>query len=318
MKPVRHSLIGFLLATTAAGETVVAASITPPPPPQPTEPPREALEFLRPLADGAFGEPVTPRSPTVERAWRVTPEIVALAREPRHSVRLPLGDGRSQDFRMSAFEAREGFSFDDGTGQIIVSDDPTELSYYWHGQNGRDHLTLTVVRGRIADRVYTPAQRLTFNAFGPEQHYQRIDMGLLNRGRCAHGEIMHRLPGRPAEDQDGRTLDGRRESARHLDPGDSEDISGAPGRSTPLYEKKPTPAAERAKHQIKIDVIFYFTDVLAEAIDYDNIPEWNYTPGNIAVAEALLSLRMQAYIDEINQSLRNSGGLSHIEFRRKG
>jgi hypothetical protein len=33
MKPVRHSLIGFLLATTAAGETVVAASITPPPAP---------------------------------------------------------------------------------------------------------------------------------------------------------------------------------------------------------------------------------------------------------------------------------------------
>lgn len=260
---------------------------------------------------------MTPRSPTVERAWRVTPEIVALAREPRHTVRMPLGDGRSQDFRMSAFEAREGFS-DDETGQIIVSDDPTELSYYWHGQNGRDHLALTVVRGRIAGRVYTPAQRLIFNAFGPEQHYQRIDMGLLNRGRCAHGEIMRRLTGRPAEGQNGRTFDGRLEYARNFEPADSESISGAQSWPLRLRQTKPTSAVELAKHQIKIDVIFYFTDVLAEAIDYDNIPEWNYTPGNIAVAEALLALRMQAYIDEINQSLRNSGGLSHIEFQRQG
>lgn len=31
MKPVPHSLIAFLLAATAAGQTAVAVSITPPP-----------------------------------------------------------------------------------------------------------------------------------------------------------------------------------------------------------------------------------------------------------------------------------------------
>ena len=65
-------------------------------------------------------------------------------------------------------------------------------------------------------------------------------------------------------------------------------------------------------------MLFYFTDVLAEALDDDSDPNWNYTPGNIAIAEALLGSRTQVYIDEINQSLRNSGGLSHIQFRRKG
>lgn len=250
----------------------------------------------------------------------MTPEVVALAREPRYTVRMPLGDGRTIDFRPEGFEPREGFSVDDETGQLIVSDDPQELSYYWYGRNGRDHLALTVVRGRIAGRLYTPSQRLTLGAWGPEQHYQLVDMRMLNRGVCAHREIMRLI-------SQGRTEPGAAlatgadvvSGAETTDPA-RPGASGAP-RSEPLAKmsrKPPSPPRSQAKHQIKIDVIFYFTDVLAEAIDYDNIPDWNYTPGNIAVAEALLSLHMQAYIDEINQSLRNSGGLSHIEFTRKG
>ena len=291
-----------------------------PPPPQFTEPPREPLVFLRPASDGSIGEPVTPRTATVARAWRVTPEVVALAKEPRYTVRMPLGDGHTIDFRLEGFEPREGFSVDEETGQLIVADDPDELSYYWYGRNGRDHLALTVVRGRIAGRVYTPSQRLTLSAWGPEQHFQHVDMRMLNRGVCVHREIMRLIAARKAEP--------RTDTTGGTDVATAFASNGAPG-SGPVGAERLEPFAPRsgstpslqlelAKHQIKIDVIFYFTDVLAEAIDYDNIPEWNYTPGNIAVAEALLSLRMQAHIDEINQSLRNSGGLSHIEFRRKG
>lgn len=261
---------------------------------------------------------MSPQNATVARAWRVTPEILALAREPRYTVRMPLGDGRTRDFRPTAFEAREGFTVDEDTGQLVVSDDPSEVSYYWHGENGRDHLALTVAFGRVEGRVYTPAQRLTISTWGREHHYQRIDMGVLNRGVCAHSKIMRHVAALEAERRDGRTesADPVSDQAAGYSANPTIDVARA-AKARPAM-KGPEPDTELAKHQIKIDVLFYFTDVLAEALDNDSDPSWNYTPGNIAIAEALLGSRTQVYIDEINQSLRNSGGLSHIEFRRKG
>lgn len=259
-----------------------------------------------------------PQNATIARAWRVTPEILALAREPRYTVRMPLGDGRTRDFRPTAFEAREGFTVDEDTGQLIVSDDPNEVSYYWHGENGRDHLALTVAFGRVEGRVYTPAQRLTISTWGREHHYQRIDMGVLNRGVCAHSKIMRHVAALEAERREGRGETGQpvTDKAAGYSANPTVDVARA-AKATPAMTG-PEPDTELAKHQIKIDVLFYFTDVLAEALDDDSDPNWNYTPGNIAIAEALLGSRTQVYIDEINQSLRNSGGLSHIEFRRKG
>jgi hypothetical protein len=308
----------LLAAVLAAPAAFGAANIVPPPPPQPVEPPRQPLTFLRPTADGGIGESVTPQNATVARAWRVTPEILALAREPRYTVRMPLGDGRTRDFRPTAFEAREGFTVDEDTGQLVVSDDPSEVSYYWHGENGRDHLALTVAFGRVEGRVYTPAQRLTISTWGREHHYQRIDMGVLNRGVCAHSKIMRHVAALDAERRDGRTesADPVSDQAAGYSANPTIDVARA-AKARPAM-KGPEPDTELAKHQIKIDVLFYFTDVLAEALDDDSDPSWNYTPGNIAIAEALLGSRTQVYIDEINQSLRNSGGLSHIEFRRKG
>lgn len=319
MPPPRRFADAVLTCLIAVLSTIafpVAARTTPPP--EPSEP----LAFVARNPDGSIGRPVDAANPLVQRGWAVVPEIVALAKKPHRPVTMPLADRRDLTFRVETFEAREGIDVDDETGQIIVSGDPNDLSYYWHGTRGADHLALTVVRGQVEGRLYTPQQRYLLTNPGPGQQYQQIDMPMLNRGVCRNAEIMRELAGlqragAPMSQNTAALTDGERHPPAATDRAVKQIIASRNRRKNPIEAQDPQTDAD-PKYTVWLNVMFYFTDTLAEAIDDDTDPLRNYTPGNIAVAETLLTPRTQSYIDEINQSLLNTGGLSHIRVARVG
>jgi hypothetical protein len=210
---------------------------------------------------------------------------------------MPIPDGRSIDFAPDRFEMREGFTVDDETGQIIISDDPNELSYYWHGRNGRDHLAITVVRGTVAARLHTPIAGYSIQREGREHQYRSIDMALLNRGAC-RGPIT------------GRELTALTPHRKHAEP-----IATRSGTATSAAPAaiKPGGTAVMPKYTVHIDVLFYYTDQAALLLD----PSYDATT-NPGPALALLQARAQQYIDEVNQTLQNSGMTRHISFRQSG
>jgi hypothetical protein len=240
----------------------------------------------------------------VERSWRVEPAVVALAKGLQRPVRMPIPDGRSIDFAPDRFEMREGFAVDDETGEIIISDDPNELSYYWHGRSGRDHLAITVVRGTVAARLHTPAAGYSIQREGHEHQYRSINMALLNRGACKGpitGRELAALTPRPKVDQQPSAI----AEARATTP-----MAGAVDRGA---SAKPSGAAAMPKYTVHIDLLFYYTDQAALLLD----PNYDATT-NPGPALVLLQARAQQYIDEVNQTLRNSGMTRHISFRQAG
>lgn len=269
---------------------------SPPPPPEPTPSP-EPVEFLSRDASGALGVPTTSRNRLVERSWRVEPAVVALARGLQRPVRMPIPDGRSIDFAPDGFAMREGFSVDEETGQIIISDDPNELSYYWHGRNGRDHLAITVVRGTVAARLHTPVAGYSIQREGREHQYRSINMALLNQGACK----------RPIT---GRELTALTPRPKHAE---RQPTSAAAASSAPPQAIKPAAPAATPKFTVHIDLLFYYTDQAALLLDPSYDPVNNPGP-----ALAMLQARAQQYIDEVNQTLQNSGMTRHISFRQAG
>jgi hypothetical protein len=281
---------GGLLAACALA---VSAAITPPEP----LPSREPVEFLSRDASGGLGVPTTSRNPLVERSWRVQPAVVALAKGLQRPVRMPVPDGRSIDFAPDGFEMREGFTVDDETGEIIISDDPNELSYYWHGRSGRDHLAITVVRGMVAARLHTPAAGYSIQREGREHQYRSINMALLNRGACKG----------PITGRDLAALTPRPKS------GDPTSTASAAASSAPPQAIKPGGTAAAPKYTVHIDVLFYYTDQAAQLLD----PSYNPTT-NPGPALALLQARAQQYIDEVNQTFRNSGIANVVTLHQVG
>ena len=302
MRGIRCTMLqlgfGALLGACALA---VSAAITPPPEPLPS---REPVEFLIRDASGALGVPTTSRNPLVERSWRVEPAVVALAKGLQRPVRMPIPDGRSIDFAPDRFEMREGFAVDDETGEIIISDDPNELSYYWHGSSGRDHLAITVVRGTVAARLHTPAAGYSIQREGREHQYRSVNMALLNRGACKGpitGRELAALTPRPKRNQQPTAIAEARATTR---------VAGAVDRAA---SAKPSGAAAMPKYTVHIDLLFYYTDQAALLLD----PSYDAT-SNPGPALALLQARAQQYIDEVNQTLQNSGIAQIVTFHQVG
>ena len=217
---------------------------------------------------------------------------------------MPTPDGRSIDFAPDRFEMREGFAVDDETGEIIISDDPNELSYYWHGRSGRDHLAITVVRGTVAARLHTPAAGYSIQREGREHQYRSINMALLNRGACKGpiaGRELAALTPRPKLDQQPTAI----AEARATTP-----VAGAVDRGA---SAKPSGGAAMPKYTVHIDLLFYYTDQAALLLD----PSYDAST-NPGPALALLQTRAQQYIDEVNQTLQNSGIANVVTFHQVG
>jgi hypothetical protein len=239
--------------------------------------------------------PTTSRNPLIERSWRVQPAVVALAKGLRRSVRMPTPDGRTIDFAPDRFEMREGFTVDDETGQIIISDDPNELSYYWHGRNGRDHLAITVVRGTVAARLHTPVAGYSIQREGREHQYRSINMALLNQGACK-GPIT-----------------GRELAVGTPRPKSTEAAPQAQAAPRATFTASAAASAAAPKFTVHIDVLFYYTDQAALLLD----PNYNATT-NPGPALAMLQARAQQYIDEVNQTLQNSGIANVVTLHQVG
>jgi hypothetical protein len=94
-------------------------------------PPAEPIPLFASERGGLPGTPIEVDDPLSLTTWQVDVAVVPVARNPR-LIRVPLGARLSPiEIAVDRFEPREGFSVDDRTGDLIVSDDPSEVSYYW-------------------------------------------------------------------------------------------------------------------------------------------------------------------------------------------
>ena len=146
-------------------------------------PPRtEPLVVLR--ADGSIGAELIENRLFVRASYKVQPNVLGIARRPQ-SVSVPSIRGRAtQSFSQARFEPREGFSVDDD-GNIIVDSDPANVSYFWYGKNGRDHLFLTVSRGLVNGMVYGPGLRFGLSSAGGTAVLRDTDAAAVDAGGCA-------------------------------------------------------------------------------------------------------------------------------------
>jgi hypothetical protein len=133
------------------------------------------------------------------RAWQVVPNVVGIARASAR-LRIPTPEGREFAFAAKRFDALEGIDLDD-EGNLIVDEDPRNISFNWSGTSGSNHVFLVVRRGNMHALVYGPDVRLTVSDEGTGAHWYRdLDPRRVDRGVCANdrlGEIAKRFGWHP-------------------------------------------------------------------------------------------------------------------------
>jgi hypothetical protein len=277
MALVKLLLMAGLLTSTHAASSAQSQAVRPEP--------VEATALFRDLPQG----PIDSDDPLATGVWNIEPDVVGVARRPsRISVVLEAGE-QPVEYTVTEFEPREGFRVDDETGEIIVSDDPREVSYYWYGRNGASHVSLTVSKGIVNGLIYRPDGQLTIQGNGQEHTLREIDMAVLNSVKCRSNTIAEALKSRLAER--------RAADASHQ----------------PVLRAKPDDVVRVPKYQTGFTVLFYYTDAAADLL----VPAYDPVTAPNAADEAL-NAKALLFIDEINQSIRNSGGISHIGVARLG
>lgn len=233
--------------------------------------------------------------PFSKATWPVELAIVELARRP-HALTVRLDDGGTAlTVERVEFEPREGFTIDEESGDLIVADDPRELSYYWYGRAGMDTVALSVTRGYVDGLVWQRHRRHTFFVRSNRQYFREVDMPVLNAGRCVANEIQTRIEQRAEALPTPIPV-----------PTSEAQFDLKPGRDNPLARPRP-------KYGAQFTVLFYYTDAAASLLDS------NYNPVTAPnAADDELASRANGYIDEINQAMRNSGGLAHVGVARNG
>lgn len=183
-------------------------------------------------ADQPIGIPV-PVAETefaTRRAWNVQPNVVGLARESER-LRVPMPEGPDLAFAAKQFDPLEGFDLDD-EGNLIVDDNPQNISFNWSGATGSTHVFMVVRRGNMHALVYGPNVRLTVSDEGKGVHWYRdLDPRRVDSGVCANDRL--------------------------------DEIAGRFGwQSKTLASVKPAAAMRRTregKHTARIRVLIYYT-----------------------------------------------------------
>lgn len=122
------------------------------------------------------------------RVWQVEPNVIGLARESAR-LRIPTPDGRDLQFTAKRFDAIEGIEVDD-EGNLIVDDNPRNVSFNWSGASGSTHVFMVVRRGGMHALIYGPDIRLTVSDEGRGAHWYRdLDPRAVDRGICANDRL---------------------------------------------------------------------------------------------------------------------------------
>jgi hypothetical protein len=231
-------------------------------------------------------------------SWRVTPRIVELARAPQQ-LEIVLGTRERLVVDMLRFEPRDGFYLADEPDDYIVDEDPSRVSYYWYGSAGTTLVFVTVHRGIVNGTVYARDHRYTLTSTDGIHVFRDVDMRVLNSGVCRNAEIARltreRLGANPS-------LSNPALAATVRSP-----VPWWPyvvPKLVPAVNKRMVAAIAKPKYGLPLSIKFYFTVEAARFFDV------NYVPGSSPVPTALRG-RVDHYLDEFNQVLRNSGGLSH-------
>jgi hypothetical protein len=163
---------------------------------------------------------------------------------------------------------------------------------------------LTVHRGIVNGTVYARDHRYTLTSSSDGHLFRDVDMSVLNAGVCRNAEIARITPNPGAL---GRFGDYAAPLSGSLPP-----ARIARAAAAMATEKAPTPRSPAAgteygpKYRLPLSIKFYFTVEAAQFFDGAYNPVTN--PG---AGQAQLAGRALHYIDEINQVMNNSGGLSH-------
>jgi hypothetical protein len=246
-------LIAGLLTSTHAASSAQSPAVRPEP--------VEATALFRDPPQG----PIPSDDALATGVWKIEPDVVGVARRPG-KLAVVLADGRPPaEYKMTAFEPRDGFRVDDETGEIIVSDDPREVSYYWYGRQGASHVSLTVSKGIVHGLIYHPDGQLTIQGNGDDHTLRQINMAVLNSVKCrsnSAAEIVERqLAARFGSiDPDHTRLQSKVDSMVHI-----------------------------PKYQTGFTVLFYYTDAAAELLDpaYDPVSAPNAADDELSARAAL-------------------------------
>jgi hypothetical protein len=249
-----------------------------------TPSPAESIVVLR--SDGSIGEPVEERLQFVRSTFRVVPNIVGIARRP-DGIDFPRANrDPTLRFAKTRFEPREGFDVD-ADGNIIVDPDPNNLSYFWYGRSGKNHLLVTVNRGRVQALLFGPGLRYTISAIKATQPVMReLDANAIDSVACANDRIAARQP--PKADDTNVRATGPAHAQEWTE------VSAIPTSPARLLQDRP-------KHTTTITLMFY------------------YTPQALAAAggQGQLQTKATSLIDELNTALLNSGDPYYVRFEQQ-
>ncbi len=163
-------------------------------------------------------------------------------------------------------------------GEIVVSDDPTKVSYFWYGQEGSSSAFVTVSRGSMNALVYGPGLRFTVNSIGQGIHlYRELSAREVDNGRCASDEVGARLA--------FMTLQHK----------------SVPGTEVPDAFTQSLLA--RPMYTARATIMFYYTD--ASLLQFGN-------------DLSALTAAADALVDQLNQALVNTGDTYYFQFTRAG
>lgn len=265
MNLVSRVLLTLLLSSPLVCIAATEASADP----QPTE-----VVIRR--TDGSIGAvlPTDPSLPAQRVSMLVEPNVVGLARRPQ-ALTMPLSKGKSLVVAMSRFDPREGFSVDDA-GAIVVSDDPTQVSYFWYGQSGDITVFITVVRGRMSVLVHGPDLLYTINDFGGLRHiYRELVARDADAGRCGSEEVSKRL--------------------------NWIQTASNPLLTSPITVNSVGPRPTAPAYTARATILFYYTDAALQQYSND---------------VGALTATADALIDQLNQSLINTRDTYYYQFSR--
>lgn len=183
-------------------------------------------------------------------------------------------------------------------GDVIVDDDPAQVSYYWYGRLGSEHLFLTVRFGQVRGMVYGPTIRYGLSTEGGRTLLRDVDPAGADQSGCATNAIA--ALAMPAE------LPAMASSSKGTIP-----------TVTPIETRSGTSApagtgTARAKHSARVGVLFYYTGAA------ESFPSDPSNPNSPPLGEAGLQNIAGAWIDQMNTTLRNSGDTYYLTFEQVG
>lgn len=281
-------------ALLACASRVGAADTVPIVPVDPQETPQSLL-ILRP--DGSLGEPITEGHDLVRASLVVVPNVVGIARDSRQ-VQVPAFEGNAaRTFDRITFEPRTGFTLTED-GDIIVDDDPAQVSYFWYGQLGSEHLFLTVRFGQVRAMLYGPTIRYGLSTEGGRTLLRDVDPAGADQSGCATNAIAA-LAMQAELPAVGSLSKGK---VPPVDPSESRSVAPAPagtGTKTP-------------KHFARVGVLFYYTGAA------EGFPSDPSNPSSPQLGTVGLQNIATGWIDQMNTTLRNSGDTYYVTFEQVG